>query len=136
MPWNIAHGVMNIDDTFSITENYFRSDSREAWVHGMMTDKELLHGHSSRPRVSDVFWKAMYYKLLDREGRKVVQAMRDQVENMVNNNQDACDDTEEEVDYQVQKSGYRKLFIIFMNTQEEANEFDGEVFYVEVYLQL
>ena len=62
--------------------------------------------------------------------------MRDQVENMVNNNQDACDDTEEEVDYQVQKSGYHKLFIIFMNTQEEANEFDGEAFYVEVYLQL
>ena len=46
-----------------------------------------------------MFWKAMYYKLLDREGRKVVQVMRDQVENMVNNNQDACDDTEEEVDY-------------------------------------
>ena len=43
MPGNIAHGVMNIDDTFSITENYFRSDSWEAWVHGMMTDKELLH---------------------------------------------------------------------------------------------
>ena len=103
MPGNIAHAVMNIDDTLSITENYFLSDSLEDWVHGMMTDKELLHGHSSRSRVADVFWKGMYYKLLDREGRKVVRAMRDQVENMVINNQDACDDTDEEVNYEVYK---------------------------------
>ena len=96
MPGNLAHAVLNIDDTLSVTENYFLADSLNDWVHGLMAGKELLHGYSTRPVELEVFWKAMYYKLLDREDRQAVHAVRDQVEDMVKHDDTACDDTEEE----------------------------------------
>ena len=104
MPGNLAHAVLNIDDTLSVTENYFLADSLDDWVHGLMAGKELLYGYSTRTGEQEVFWKAMYYKLLDKGDREAVRAMRDQVEYMINNDETACDDADEMDEYEAIKT--------------------------------
>ena len=99
MPAYMAHAVMNIDENLSVTENYFLADSLDDWVHGMMTDMELIEEISLVEQ--EMFWRAMYFKHLEKEDREAVRSMRKQVEFMVNNEGSACytedEDEEEEV---------------------------------------
>ena len=85
MPGNVAHAIMNIDDNVSVTENYFLVDSLDDWIHGMMiSDENLLDdGNMVTEKDNEIFWKAMYYKILNKDDRKVVRAMQKQVEQMV-----------------------------------------------------
>ena len=101
MPGNRAHAVVNIDETIALTENYFLEDSLDDWVHGMMTGEDLIHD-ASDGLDEEIFWKAMYYKNLERKDREIIREMRDQVEYMVNYDGSACDEEEEEdIDYEV-----------------------------------
>ena len=100
MPGNLAHAIMNIDENLSVTENYFLADSVDDWVHGMMTGESLIDEESSNLE-DEIFWRAMYFKHLDREDREAVRAMRDQVEYMVNYDGDACEAKEEDEEDEV-----------------------------------
>ena len=95
MPGNLAHAIMNIEDNISVTENYFLVDSLDDWVHGMMTGENLIDDESDGTEEGR-FWKAMYYRELGKEDRAEIRAMREQVEYMVNNNGEACEETEED----------------------------------------
>ena len=95
MPGNLAHAIMNIEDNISVTENYFLVDSLDDWVHGMMTGENLIDDESDGTEEGR-FWKAMYYRELGKEDRAELRAMREQVEHMVNNNGEACEETEED----------------------------------------
>ena len=97
MPGNLAHAIMNIEDNISVTENYFLVDSLDDWVHGMMTGENLIDDESDGTEEGR-FWKAMYYRELGKEDRAEIRAMREQVEYMVNNNGEACEETEENND--------------------------------------
>ena len=97
MPGNMAHAIMNIDENLALTENYFLADSLDDWVHGMMTMESFIHDEATGLE-EDIFWKAMYFKYLEREDREEVRAMRDQVEYMVKHFGGTCDDVEEEDD--------------------------------------
>eukprot|EP00092_Neocalanus_flemingeri_P032574 GFUD01035430.1.p1 GENE.GFUD01035430.1~~GFUD01035430.1.p1 ORF type:complete len:611 (-),score=162.78 GFUD01035430.1:61-1893(-) len=121
MPGNLAHAVMNIDNTLSVTENYFLDDSLDDWVHGLIAGKQLLHGYSTRHWEQEVFWKAMYYKLLDSRDREVVRSMRDQVEYMVNNVDTACDDVDEEYGHELDNE-----YELDDDADEEKDEQDNE----------
>ena len=98
MPGNLAHAVINIDDTISVTENYFLVDSLEDWVHGIMTGKELLNGYESRPGVEERFWKSMYFKQLNKHERTTVRTMMSQVQEVMDNNDNSCGEMEEDDD--------------------------------------
>ena len=84
MPGNVAHAIMNIDDNVSVTENYFLVDSLDDWIHGMMvSDANLFdNGDEVKEKDNEIFWKAMYYKILNKDDRKLVRAMQKQVEQM------------------------------------------------------
>jgi len=98
MPGNLAHAVINIDDTISVTENYFLVDSLGDWVHGIMAGKELLNGYESRPGVEERFWRSMYFKQLDKYERKTVRTMMSQVQEVMDDNDDICGEAEENGD--------------------------------------
>jgi hypothetical protein len=95
MPGNLAHAIMNIDENVSVTENYFLVDSLDDWVHGIMTGDYLIDDESDGLE-EEIFWRAMYFRHLEREDRKAVRAMRDQVEYMVNYDGSSCDEEDEE----------------------------------------
>ena len=60
LPGNLAHAVMNIEESISVTENYFLVDSLDDWVHGMMTGDKLLDDDSNGLE-EEKFWREMYY---------------------------------------------------------------------------
>ena len=97
MPGNLAHAIMNIDDNISVTENYFLVDSLDDWVHGMMTGEKLLDDDSDGQE-EEKFWREMYYRGLDKDDRAEIRAMRDQVEYMVNQDLNACEEIDEYLD--------------------------------------
>ena len=91
IPGNVAHAVMNIDENAALTENYFLVDSLEDWIHGMMIGGEnLIDTDIEKQKEEELFWKAMYYRHLNKDDRKLVRTMRDQVEKMIDFN--TCND--------------------------------------------
>ena len=95
MPGNLAHAVLNVEDSVSVTENYLLEDSLDDWVHGMLAGEELLDGHYNRQRAAEFFWKAMYYKVLTKEQRLAARKMKEQVEQMIDDQVDVCIHNEE-----------------------------------------
>ena len=89
LPGTLAHAVMNIEDTVSVTENYFLVDSLDDWVHGMMVGDKLIENKSDGLE-EKIFWKEMYYRALGKDDRAEIRAMIEQVEYMANNNQNIC----------------------------------------------
>ena len=72
---------MNMDENAALTENYFLVDSLEDWIHGMMIGGEsLIDADIEKQREEELFWKAMYYRNLNKDDRKLVRTMREQVE--------------------------------------------------------
>ena len=79
---------MNIDENAALTENYFLVDSLEDWIHGMMIgSKNLIDTDIEKQRKEELFWKAIYYRNLNNDDRKLV---RELVENMIDFN--TCND--------------------------------------------
>ena len=95
IPSNRAHAILNIEENISVTENYFLEDSLEDWVHGMMTGDTLIEDDSDGGE-EERFWKAMYFKLLEKDERNIVQEMIRQVELMASENTELCEDGEED----------------------------------------
>ena len=95
MPGSLAHGVFNIDNNLSVTENYLLVDSIEDLVHGVMIGEEAIGGDYNT-RDEEILWRSLYYQTLHQTDRRALKAMRDQVEGMVNSSGDICEEYEEE----------------------------------------
>ena len=95
MPGSLAHGVFNIDNNLSVTENYLLVDSIEDLVHGLMIGVEAIGGDYNT-RDEEILWRSLYYQTLHQTDRRALKAMRDPVEGMVNSSGDICEEYEEE----------------------------------------
>ena len=89
MPGSLAHGVFNIDNNLSITENYLLVDSIDDLVHGVMIGEEAIGGDYNR-RDEEILWRSLYYQTLQHSDRRALEAMRDQVEEMISSSGDIC----------------------------------------------
>ena len=96
MPGSLAHGVFNIDNNLSVTENFLLVDSIDDLVHGVMIGEEAIGGDYNS-RDEEILWRSLYYKTLHHSDRRALQAMRDQVEEMVSSRGDICHEYEREV---------------------------------------
>ena len=76
MPGSQAHGVFNIDNNLSITENYLLVDSIDDLVHGVMIGEEAIGGDYNT-RDEEIIWRSLYYQTLKRSDRRALKAMRD-----------------------------------------------------------
>ena len=101
MPGSQAHGVFNIDNNLSITENYLLVDSIDDLVHGLMIGKEAIYGDYNS-RDEEILWRSLYYQTLQHSDRRALKAMRDQVEEMVSSRGDICHQYEKEEDEEEQ----------------------------------
>ena len=97
MPGSLAHGVFNIDNNLSITENYLLVDSIDDLVHGVMIGEEAIGGDYNT-RDEEILWRSLYYQTLRHTDRRALKAMRDQVEEMVSSSGDICEEYEKEED--------------------------------------
>ena len=97
MPGSLAHGVFNIDNNLSITENYLLVDSIDDLVHGVMIGEEAVGGDYNT-RDEEILWRSLYYQTLRHTDRRALKAMRDQVEEMVTSSGDICEEYEKEED--------------------------------------
>ena len=89
MPGSLAHGVFNIDNNLSITENYLLVYSIDDLVHGVMIGEEAIGGDYNR-RDEEILWRSLYYQTLQHSDRRALKAMRDQVEEMISSSGDIC----------------------------------------------
>ena len=75
MPGSLAHGVFNIDNNLSVTENYLLVDSIDDLVHGVMIGEEAIGGDYNI-RDEEIIWRSLYYATLQRSDRRALKAMR------------------------------------------------------------
>ena len=97
MPGSLAHGVFNIDNNLSVTENYLLVDSIDDQVHGVMIGEEAIGGDYNI-RDEERIWRSLYYETLQQSDRRALKAMRDQVEEMVSSRGDICHQYQREQD--------------------------------------
>ena len=116
MPGSLAHGVFNIDNNLSVTENFLLVDSIDDLVHGVMIGEEAIGGDYNS-RDEERLWRSLYYKTLHHKDRRALKAMRDQVERMVNSSGGICEEYEKELEEEEDK----KVVEIDENEEEEED---------------
>ena len=104
MPGSLAHGVFNIDNNLSVTENYLLVDSIEDLVHGVMIGEEAIGGDYNT-RDEEILWRSLYYKTLHHSDRRALKAMRDQVEEMVSSSGDICHTEVDQAEVEEEQEG-------------------------------
>ena len=71
-----------------MTENYLLEANLEDLVHGLVTGESVLEPGT---RDNERIWRSLYFKLLDKEGRRVARSMLQQVEiGLENSPDDLC----------------------------------------------
>ena len=121
MPGSQAHGVFNIDNNLSITENYLLVDSIDDLVHGVMIGEEAIGGDYNN-RDEEIIWRSLYYQTLKRSDRRALKAMRDQVEEMVSSSGDICHEYEREQDEEEREQSEE----VDLDEEEDEEENDTE----------
>ena len=120
MPGSLAHGVFNIDNNLSVTENFLLVDSIDDLVHGVMIGEEAIGGDYNS-RDEERLWRSLYYQTLRHKDRRALKAMRDQVERMVNSSGDICEEYEKELEVMEEEEEKKKVVEIDENEEEEED---------------
>ena len=103
MPGSLAHGVFNIDNNLSVTENFLLVDSIDDLVHGVMIGEEAIGGDYNI-RDEEIIWRSLYYETLQQSDRRALKAMREQVEEMVTSRGDICQQYQREQEEEEEES--------------------------------
>ena len=125
MPGSLAHGVFNIDNNLSVTENFLLVDSIDDLVHGVMIGEEAIGGDYNS-RDEERLWRSLYYQTLRHKDRRALKAMRDQVEEMVSTSGDICHEYEREQDEEEQEPSEVLDFDEKEEDEEEMEENDED----------
>jgi len=94
LPRTTPHSVLNLEDNISITENILTLDAVEEYLTRTLVDNMGL-GYADEPQL----YSQLYYRILDKDGRRRVRDIISQVETMIEKYPEYCPYEEDEDEY-------------------------------------